>query len=134
METRVAVIKGQGGSYILEFETDDGTLRGKVDVALGEGADGRSQHEKRQAAGAKIKVLTEALARAGNAVCACCPIWRASPPLTADHRVFGSCSGRSVNGTGSAYGTDWTVATGARASFAWAGASFASCCRSRSIT
>jgi hypothetical protein len=49
--------------YKMSFESDDGTITGKVNVALPEGDDERPPYEKRQAAVEKMKVLAAALCR-----------------------------------------------------------------------
>jgi hypothetical protein len=59
MAPTIKVVKAAGGSYKLEFKYDDGSIVGKVTLRLAVD-DTRADHEKRQAAVAKLREMTDA--------------------------------------------------------------------------
>jgi hypothetical protein len=63
MQPHISVIRAEGARYKMSFESDDGTITGKVNVALPAGDDERPPYEKRQAAVEKMKALAAALCR-----------------------------------------------------------------------
>src|SRR3954447_15004504 len=63
MQPHITVIRAEGARYKMSFESDDGTITGKINVALPEGGDKRPTYQKRQAAVEKMKILAAAICR-----------------------------------------------------------------------
>jgi hypothetical protein len=61
MQPRITVLSAEGARYKMSFESDDGTITGKVNVALAAGDDERPPYKKRQAAVEKMKALAAAM-------------------------------------------------------------------------